>query len=173
MWWPFIGFIETLCLPTVPTETFRSASWPLEKVLDHLWIFFIKPHSLLLWLQGLDLHSSSAMWPFFHLFQYLHPLGVHDDKHLWNWPDSHKVCFEAHVAPIHRRVIDLADPGNSPLAHQVLGYADTLASLRTFSASKVQKAGQWACGQSFVDRYLLTNASDMQGVAMSVPPSLD
>jgi len=72
-----------------------------------------------------------------------------------------------------RRVIDLADPGNSPLAHQVRKYTANLAFLRTFRMSKVQKAGQWASCHSFVNKYLLPYTSDSRCVAMSVPSSLD
>ena len=67
---------------------------------------------------------------------------------LWLLPDSMKECTKIHIAKIICRVIEAGDPGNKPTAHQVRGYAATLAYLRTFDTSEVREAGQWASAYS-------------------------
>ena len=89
---------------------------------------------------------------------------------LWVWPDSLKNCTKDHIAKIICRIIEAGDPGHKPTAHQVRGYAATLAYLRTFDVAEVQESGQWASSQSFITRYLSNQLIDVPCVAMGSNP---
>ena len=53
-----------------------------------------------------------------------------------------------------KQLIEEAEPGSFPRAHDIRGAASSLAFLRTHSVSRVTERGQWSSSRSFVTRYL-------------------
>ena len=70
-----------------------------------------------------------------------------------------------------RGVIESADPGHAPRAHDVRGVAASLAFLRTHSLERVREGGQWSTASCFVARYLSHSVVDFPCVALGLPPS--
>ena len=74
------------------------------------------------------------------------------------------------IADRLRGVIEAADPGHAPRAHDVRGVAASLAFLRTHSLDKVREGGQWSTASCFVARYLFQSVSDSPCVALGFLP---
>ena len=96
--------------------------------------------------------------------------ATESEERLWIWPTSGKPCTPANLAKVIVSVIEAADPGSAPTAHQVRKYASSLAFLRSLDMEEVQEAGQWASCSSFITNYLNTQLQDTRCVAMGSLP---
>ena len=102
--------------------------------------------------------------------QYISKTQTNSDR-LWVWPDTGFQCSAHHLAKVICRVIEAADPGKSPTAHQVRGVSASVAYMRSFQVPLVQASGQWASCNSFINRYLALDVQDVPCVAMGLSPS--
>ena len=96
---------------------------------------------------------------------------VGDDENLWIWPRTQQAMSTAQVAKLIRQVIEEADPGKAPMAHDVRGCASSLAFGRSLDPYQVQLAGQWASCSTFVNRYLFPRVTESHCVAMGSLPA--
>ena len=104
-----------------------------------------------------------------YIKQYLERTTTSSER-LWVWPDTKFQCSALHLAKVICRVIEAADPGKSPTAHQVRGVSASIAYMRSFSIERVQEEGQWASSNSFINRYLALDIQDVPCVAMGASP---
>ncbi|MPC60256.1 hypothetical protein E2C01_054295 [Portunus trituberculatus] len=74
------------------------------------------------------------------------------------------------ISALLHELIEEADPGRAPKAHDIRGAAYSLAFLRTFSLAGVTEGGQWSSSTSFVTRYLSHSWRDIPCVALGVLP---
>lgn len=86
--------------------------------------------------------------------------------HLWVWSDTLKKCDTHHIVLILRRVIEAADSGKLPQAHEIRRMGATLAFLRIHSLEQVLEADEWASASSFAVIYLTLTVRDTPYVAM-------
>ena len=122
-----------------------------------------------LW-QG-DTHH--ALCPVAALKAYMQASGSQSEGNLWIWPTSGRPCTPSNLAKVIVAVIEAADPGSAPTAHEVRKYASSLAFLRSLDIEEVQEAGQWASCSTFITNYLNTQLQDTRCVAMgSLPGNL-
>lgn len=91
-------------------------------------------------------------------------------EHLFYNSRSHNPLGPRSISKLLCRVIEIADPGNSPRAHSVRGVAASLAFLRSHSLTRVQELGGWASTESFLNRYLLHDQRTTNCVAMGTVP---
>ena len=114
--------------------------------------------------------APHRLCPVAALRKYLSSTPADPSSLLWLWPDSLAPLKTSHVASVICKVIEQADPGRSPTAHQVRGFASTLAFLRSCSVERVRRAGQWSSCSSFLTRYLSPLLPDAPCIAMTLPP---
>ncbi|XP_076065921.1 uncharacterized protein LOC143039577 [Oratosquilla oratoria] len=97
--------------------------------------------------------------------------GVSED-HLFYNSKSRNPLTPRSLARLLCRVIEKADPGHAPHAHNIRGLAASLAFLRTHSVERVQDLGGWASATSFRTRYLYHSITPVPCVAMGTAPPL-
>ena len=114
--------------------------------------------------------SPHLLCPVAALREYVSSTPADPSSPLWLWPDTLSPLKTSQVASVICKVIELADPGRSPTAHQVRSYASTLAFLRSCNIERVRLAGQWSSYSSFLSRYLSPLLQDSPCVAMSSLP---
>ncbi|XP_076055328.1 uncharacterized protein LOC143033730 [Oratosquilla oratoria] len=97
--------------------------------------------------------------------------GVSED-HLFYNAKSRNPLTPRSLACLLCRIIEKADPGHAPHAHNIRGLAASLAFLRTHSVERVQDLGGWASATSFKTRYLYHSITPVPCVAMGTAPPL-
>ena len=131
---------------------------------DHL----LQPVVIPAWMDGRFHHS---LCPVQALESYLSSSPSQELRHLFRFPDSARPLSVRQIAATLKDVIDLADPGHLPRAHDIRGVAASLAFLRTHSLNQVRQGGQWSTASAFVSRYLHPSVVDAPCVALGVRPN--
>ena len=110
--------------------------------------------------------DAHPLCPVSALANYIAAVPAQDGDKLWIWPTSRRICSSTHLASILCSVIRQADPDSAPLAHEVRGYASSIAFARSLDPFAVQEAGQWASCSTFINRYLNVEVEETQCVAL-------
>lgn len=97
--------------------------------------------------------------------------GVSEDHLFYNSKTRNPLTSRS-LARLLCRIIEEADPGHAPHAHNIRGLAASLAFLRTHSVERVQDLGGWASATSFRTRYLYHSVTPVPCVAMGTAPPL-
>ena len=111
-----------------------------------------------------------VLCPVFALKNYINAVPANQADKLWKWPASNVLCSPNNLAKVICSVIKEADPSSAPTAHEVRGYASSVAFARSLDALQVQQAGQWASCRTFINCYLNTQAEEAPCVAMGSMP---
>ena len=112
-----------------------------------------------------------CLCPVVALKEYLRATGAEMEGKLWVWPSSGKPCSPVNLAKVIVSIIEAADPGLAPTAHEVRKYASSLAFIRSMDLEEVQEAGQWSSCSTFISNYLNVQLQDTRCVAMGSVPS--
>ena len=114
--------------------------------------------------------SAHTLCPVRALREYMNEVAG-DEENLWIWPRTQQAISTAQIAKLICQVIEEADPGKAPTAHDVRGCASSLAFGRSLDPYQVQLAGQWASCSTFVNRYLFPEVTESHCVAMGSLPA--
>ena len=127
----------------------------------------MKPTRIPALMDGNDHHK---LCPVIALSEYINAVPAGEDDWMWIQPATQEKCTPNHLAKIMCSVIKTADPTSAPTAHEVRGYASSVAFARSLDALQVQQAGQWASCKTFINCYLNTQAEEAPCVAMGSIP---
>ena len=114
--------------------------------------------------------NHHPLCPVAALQQYMSIVKSKDSNTLWMSPKSKRRYQAKHIAKELCNIINLADPGKSPTAHQIRRISSSLAYGRTLNLDVVQEEGQWASSRTFIDRYLDLEVPDAPCVVMGQVP---
>ena len=110
--------------------------------------------------------GTHALCPVAALHSYISAVPAEKSDRLWIWPTSRKSCSSTQIASVICSVIKEADPEAAPTAHDVRGYASSVAFARSLDPFLVQEAGQWASCATFINRYLDVQVEEVACVAL-------
>ena len=91
--------------------------------------------------------------------------------YLFRTPDSSRPLSVRQMAVTLGKVINLADSGHIPRAHDVRGVAASLAFLRTHSLGRVRHGDLWSTALAFVSRSLHPTVADAPCATLGLRPN--
>ena len=111
---------------------------------------------------------SHPLCPVASLHSYLHNSPAADSHFLFCHPNSGAPLSTKQIAARIRQVIESADPGHFPRAHDLRGVSASLAFLRTHSLESVREGGQWTTSTCFINKYLSHSITDTPCIALGM-----
>lgn len=115
------------------------------------------------WIEASEPHHLCPVWALQTCITFT-PQAQKD--HLFILSDSFKWYSTSRTACVLKSVINLADPGKLPRAHEVHKVVAMLSFLHSHSIDEVQEVRQWRSSTSFTKRYLALHIRDPMCVAM-------